>query len=201
VGDLPLSFANSPTWTTSTVGAQTSPSNVIDLDGATEYGQTTKSAVDTGESFTVSAWANLDTTPTSTASVVAQSGANASAFYLEYNINEKSWCMNFMAGDDENTVGAPSIPCATAAPTPGTWYHLIGTYNAATNTAALYVNGQLASTATGVTTFDSNGGLTVGAAEYDAGITDYFPGKISNVQTYNYALNSTQAAELYQQEN
>ena len=201
VGANPLSFTTSPTWTTSTVGAQTSPSNVIDLDGATQYGQTTTSALKTGESFTVAAWANLDATPTSTAAIVAQSGSNASAFYLEYNINENSWCMNFMASDAENTPGAPSIPCATAAPTTGTWYHLIGTYNAATNTTALYVNGQLASTATGVTDWPSNGALTVGAAQYDGGTTDYFPGKISNVQTYNYALNATQAAQLYQQDN
>ena len=200
-GDDPLSFANGETWTTSTVGAQTSPSNVIDLDGATQYGQTPISALDTGESFTVATWANLDTTPTANATVIAQSGTNASAFYLQYDATNESWCMNFMTSDAASTTGDYPIPCATAAPATGTWYHLIGTYNAATNTAALYVDGQLAATAAGITNWTSAGGLTVGAAQYNGSITDYFPGMISNVQTYNYALTATQAAQLYQQNN
>lgn len=200
-GENLLTFGNGETWTTSTVGAQPNASTVVDLNGADQYGQTVYSAIDTGDSYTVSAWANLDTTPTSDVAVVAESGDNASAFYLEYSATAKAWCVNYMTHDDQDATGYATIPCAATAPATGTWYHLIATYNAATHTAALYVNGTLADTATGIDGWSSSIGLTIGAAQYNQQMTDYFPGQISNVDTYNYALNATQAAQLYSQQN
>ena len=201
IGDDPLSFTNEETWTTSTVGAQTTASNVVQLDGATQYGQTATSALNTGESFTVAAWANLNTIPTGDATIAAESGTEAAGFYLQYNAYYKGWCMNFMTSDIANAGGYGTQACSASAPTTSTWYHLVGVYNAETNTAALYVNGQLAGTATGITNWPANSALTLGAAQYNGQTTDYFPGEISNAQTYNYALNATQAAELYQQDN
>jgi Concanavalin A-like lectin/glucanases superfamily len=109
--------------------------------------------------------------------------------------------MNFMTSDAASATGDYPIPCASTIPATGTWYHLVGTYNADTDTAALYVDGQLAGTATGINAWASTGDLTLGAAQYNGQPADYFPGEISNAQTYNYPLNATQAAQLYQQDN
>ena len=202
-----LSFAaNGATWTTSDVGPEDTATNVVDLDGASQYGQSTSPAVNAQESFTVGAWAEFDGTslPTANATVVAQNAASASWFYLQYNTTYNAWCMNFLTDDNYPTTGDYPVPCASSAPTTNTWYHLVGTYNAATDSASLYVNGKLAATDTGISplraTPTESDDLTVGAAQFNGQTTDYFPGKISNVQTFNYALGATQAQQLYDQD-
>jgi len=200
LGNNPLTLSGTYSWATgATVGSMTGQT-VLSLDGTTGYGETGNTAVlNTAGSFSISAWANLSKIPTGYGTVAAEAGTQASGFYLQYNPNAKSWCMNFMTSDTANTTGAGSVPCATAAPTANTWYHLVGTYNAATKTAALYVNGTLAGTATGITTWAATGAMLIGADQYNAGIGDYLPGEISDVQAFNYTLTAPQVAGLYQQ--
>ncbi|MBR7828698.1 hypothetical protein KDK95_20485 [Actinospica sp. MGRD01-02] len=194
-----LTLNGTTTWPTATVGAL-SGETVLGLDGSTGYGQTSNTDVlNTAGSFSVSAWAELNAVPSGFETIAAEAGSEASGFYLQYNPNAKSWCMNFMQTDTASTPGQPSVPCSSTTPTAGTWYHLVGTYNAATKTAQLYVNGSLVATSTGITNWSATGSMLIGADQYDASTGDFFNGDVSDVQVFNYALNATQVAALHDQ--
>jgi hypothetical protein len=172
---------------------------VLSLDGTAGYGTAGAPVIDTADSYTVSAWADLSSIPTGYATVAAEAGNEASGFYLEYDPNNKAWCMNFMQTDTASTSGVASIPCAGTTPAANTWYHLVATYNATTQTAQLFVNGAPAGIATGIAGWNATGAMLIGADQYNATVGDYFPGEISNVQLFNYALSAPQIAALYKQ--
>lgn len=199
-GNSPLNLTGGYSWNTATVGTQTG-TTVLSLDGTSGYGTTGTNVLDTSKSFTISAWANLSSIPTGFANIAAEAGTQASGFYLQYSPYSKAWCMSFMQSDTANAPGYATVPCATTTPTANTWYHLVGTYNATTHTAQLYVNGALVGTTTGITNWAANGTMIIGADQYDAMITDYFPGEISNVQAFNYVLSAPQVTALYKQIN
>ena len=171
---------------------------MLNLDGSTGYGTASGPALNTAGGFSVSAWANISTIPSGNATIVAQSGTQAAGFYLQYTAYFKGWCMIFLTSDVASAGGYTNQACTSTAPTASTWYHLVGTYDPASHTAAIYVNGALAGTATGITNWNATGALTVGGAQYNAVITDHFPGDISNVETFNYPLTSAQVSNLYQ---
>jgi hypothetical protein len=87
---------------------------------------------------------------------------------------------------------------STSAPATGTWTHLVGTYNAGTHVLALYVNGALAGTATDSTPWAANGSLAIGRGFASGANAEFFPGELSTVQAFNYALTAQQVAALYQ---
>jgi len=196
-------------WTTSTVGAW-SNQTVLEDETSNGYGYTGAAGTSNGEvlatgggdSFSVSAWADLSAIPTHNASVVGESGTEASAFYLQYNEGHNAWCFDFMQTDTASAPGDPTAACASSAPSTGTWYHLVGVYDGATQTASLYVNSTLVGTGTGIVPWSptsSTNGVTIGGAQYDASMTDAFPGDISDVQLYNYALDAPQVSALHDQ--
>ena len=199
-GTSPLTLNGGFSWATATVGSNAGDS-VLGLDGSTAYGTTSGQAVNTAASFSVSAWANLNSIPTRDTTVAAESGNEAAGFYLQYNSYYKNWCMVFMTSDVANAGGYGTQACGSTAPTAGSWYHLVGTYDAISHTAALYVNGSLAGTASGITNWSATGPVTIGAAKYNATLTDYFPGDISDVETFDAPLSATQVGNLYQQLN
>ncbi|MBC3840540.1 LamG domain-containing protein [Streptacidiphilus sp. 4-A2] len=95
----------------------------------------------------------------------------------------------------------PRTTTRAATATAGTWYHLVGTYNATTGTMSLYVNGTLAGTATNSSPWAAGGPLLIGAEDGGStpGTVASFPGEISDVQAFDYALTPNQVGALYQQ--
>ncbi|MBS2962987.1 hypothetical protein KGA66_08025, partial [Actinocrinis puniceicyclus] len=186
------------TWNTDTARISTSDPDgtVLSLDGTAGYGTSSGPVINTAASFTVSAWAKLSST-THNAVLAAQDGTNESGFYLGYGTgNGGEWKLYFMTADTTNPTWQPQA-AATGATT--NWTHLVGVYNAATKTAQLYVNGTLAATATGITTWNATGALTLGRDLYNGNPADYFPGEISNVQDWDYALSAPQITALHDQ--
>ena len=141
----------------------------------------------------------LSSLPTHNATVAGQDGTQNSPFYLQYNYantGSPGWSMSFTKSDTANsTFWNANVSGATA----NTWTHLVGTYDATTKTAQLYVNGTLAATATDVTSWNAANAFTIGRSLYNATDTDFFPGLISTVQAWNYALTPNQIIALYQQ--
>ncbi|MFF4119019.1 LamG-like jellyroll fold domain-containing protein [Streptomyces sp. NPDC001714] len=90
-------------------------------------------------------------------------------------------------------------PSRTSGATAGTWTQLLGTYDATTRTAKLYVNGTLAATLTGATSWSSSGAFTVGRGQYNGAATDFVPGAVSHVQAWNHALTPEEADALNRQ--
>ncbi|MGC9668714.1 LamG domain-containing protein [Planosporangium sp. 12N6] len=151
VGNRPADITGGATWT-----SDASRGQVITLDGTTGCLTTTDPVFNTTGSFSVSAWVNLSTLPTRNATVAGQDGTVNSAFYLQYTYgrsNAPGWAFTLPGSDTAN----PAFTGAYATGATTGWTHLVGTYNAATKTAQLYVNGTLAASATGATPWAASG--------------------------------------------
>ncbi|WP_316311574.1 LamG-like jellyroll fold domain-containing protein, partial [Clavibacter michiganensis] len=110
------------------------------------YAATSAPAVNTRDSFTVSAWAYLTDT-SQTRVVMAAPGTYGSAFTLYYSASYKKWVFNRTAGDvKDKPVYLRSLGDATAPPLK-VWTHLAAVFdtkkdtNKANDTIQLFVNG------------------------------------------------------------
>lgn len=172
-------------------------------DGLNGYASTTdpssgtaQPVLRTEQSFTVSAWVSLDSLPTHNVTAMSQPGAVDSAFLLQYqwaNATTPRW-MFLMAGAD--VMDPVSYPAYLDGATTG-WTHLVGVFDAVAGTSKLYVNGALAATRTGVSSFAANGSLTLGSALWNAHASDRWPGQIDQVQLWQGVLSDRQIAGLY----
>ncbi|WP_231607946.1 LamG-like jellyroll fold domain-containing protein [Streptacidiphilus albus] len=200
-GNNPLTLsATGATWTNDATRGES-----LAFDGTTGYAASANTGViNTTGSYTVSAWAKLNTGFSTTGYYTAVGQRDATGvrcgFYLQYSAAYKGWALVVPSTD---SAGAPAYyhASSTAAVTAGTWYHLVGTYSAATGTMSLYVNGTLVGTGTDTTPWAANGPLLIGGADggNTPGTVADFPGSISNVQAFNYALAPNQVTALYQQ--
>ncbi|MFE1322093.1 LamG-like jellyroll fold domain-containing protein [Kitasatospora phosalacinea] len=156
---------------------------VLSLPGTSDaLVSTPGQVIDTTKSYSVSAWAYLTNT-NGWSTVVAQSAGSASTFYLQYNKTYNAWTFVSPSNDSASPT-AWYTAYAKTPPALNTWTHLVATYDASTQTMSLYVDGKLAATATNPTPLASTGPLTIGSSKTG----DYFPGRISDVQTWNSAL-------------
>jgi hypothetical protein len=103
--------------------------------------------------------------------------------------------------DASNNVTWNGAGTWSTAYAPGSWYHLVGTWDEATGIVSIYVNGSLIDQAT----------FTANSTPYNAGTSNWYigiaypnggnyrwgaNGLIDDVRLYNYALNLTQVAYL-----
>ncbi|MEV6979029.1 LamG-like jellyroll fold domain-containing protein [Kitasatospora sp. NPDC093806] len=164
---------------------------VLGLTGAADGLATTAGPmVDTGKSYSVSAWAYLTKTD-DYATVAAQSGSSVSAFYLQYSKAFNAWTFISPSSDVASPASYPAA-FASTPPVLNTWTHLVATYDAASHTMSLYVNGKPAATAVNPAPWAGGGPLTIGSAKNG----NYFPGRISDVQTWTSALSPAAVAAL-----
>ncbi|QMU77976.1 LamG domain-containing protein [Streptacidiphilus sp. PB12-B1b] len=166
----------------------------LGFDGDSGYAETNGNAVDTGGSFTVSAWAELTSIPSTGANytVLSEFGTENSPFYLQYNSG--NWA--FAISDNDSASPTINGPDGTATVTADTWYHLTGVYDATSRTASVYVDGVLVGSQSGLPTWSSSGDLDIGRDLYTGLQVDYFPGQISDVETWGSALSAAQVAAL-----
>ena len=190
--DDPLAL-DGAAWSSANPGTGSSTGS-LSFDGTSQYAATSGPVLDTSGSFTISAWAKLSSL-SQTATVAAQEGANNCGFYLWYNTGWKGWAFSFASAD--STTYTWNAAGSSATPTANTWYHLVGVYNASTQTAQLYVNGALAATGTGIANWNATGPLVVGASKQSGPLSTFFPGQISDVRTWNSALPATAVSAVY----
>ncbi|THA22997.1 Teneurin-1 [Streptomyces sp. A1277] len=165
------------------------------FDGtANAYGQTKGAVVNTGGSFTVSAWVKLNSTAAN-GTFLAQDGKQASGFQLYYS-TAYGWTFNRHSAD----VVKPTIvrsSSGTAAATAGTWTHLAGVYDQEAAQIRLYVNGVLSGTPAAFTTpWDATGAVQIGRRLYDGAYGENTNGSLSDIQIYGEALTATQVAAV-----
>jgi hypothetical protein len=186
-GQAPADLTGGAAW-----AIDTTRGTVLALDGI-DGGATTQGPVlTTSGSYTVSAWVKLTSTA-GTATVMAQRGDNNAAFALQYSTVAKGWLFTAPGSDDAAPATSPHI--SAAVPNLGAWAHLLASYNAATHTMSLYVNGTLTGTAVNPTPWTGTGPFDIG--HNDA--AEFFPGQISDVRAWDYALTPPQVTALYQQ--
>jgi RHS repeat-associated protein len=151
--------------------------------------------LNTAGSFTVSAWADLSSVGSTFQDLVSQDSKNNSGFELQYDTADSAWAFSRSSADTTS----PSVIKAhgTTKPTAGTWYHLVGTYNASTGAMTLYVNGAAAGSATDTTPYAANGPLVMGRGQFVAAPTALLDGQVSNVQAYPRVLSAAEISTLY----
>ena len=175
--------------------------DVLQLDGSTGDATASGAVLATNASFSVSAWVDLTALPTNDADIISQDGTTNSGFALQYDAADQRWAFGMNTAD---TTGATMIRAKSQfAPTLNTWTHLVGIYNATTGSLALYVNGAADGTATDTSPYATPGPLAIGRGQTAGQTTgptgDFFPGYLSDVQTWSYAITPDQVGALYQQ--
>ncbi|MEU2876262.1 LamG-like jellyroll fold domain-containing protein [Streptomyces sp. NPDC007070] len=166
----------------------------LQADGTSAYAVTGSSALDTTQSFTVSAWVRLNSLAANS-TFLAQEGTNADGFQLYYS-TAYGWVFNRHASD----VTSPTIVRARSAvpPATGVWTHLLGVYHAQTQQIRLYVNGvnDPSLDASFTTSWKASGPLDIGRRLYQGSFGEYTNGSIDDVTLWNRILSPEEAADL-----
>jgi hypothetical protein len=180
VGDNDGTLIGSPVWT---VGKD---SNGLQFNG-NSYVDTGTPLVDTAiANYSVAAWVKLDSLG-GFATAVSQDGSSNSGYFLQYSGQDNRFAFSF--------VGVRAL--APAPPATGQWYHLVGVRDVATGSLKLYVDGQLAGTASACVGSAAEGNTVIGRAQYGGNEVDHWRGAIDQVHVYDRALTDAEVTELY----
>ncbi|WBB78832.1 FG-GAP-like repeat-containing protein [Micromonospora sp. WMMD882] len=159
------------------------------LTGAGQASTATPVLADTSRSFSVAAWVKLGDKSVKR-TIVSQGGTHNAAFVLEYLSSADTWKFTVTSADS----GTPAYHGASSAagtPRVGVWTHLVGTFDSTAGELRLYVNGVLAGTATGASTWDANGPTRIGGP-----LPGLWSGELAQVQLWNRVLAGSEAAAL-----
>lgn len=166
------------------------------LNGSTGYAATSGPALETRASYTVSAWVKLDD-GSRNRTFVSQDGAHRSAFYLGYQVDEKSW--TFRAVNTDAAAGATWTYQRVVSDDLATlkvWTHLTGVFDAEAKTLSFYVNGRLQGAPAPYTTaWAAQGPVQIGRTRYSDTYTDYVAGSVDEVTLWQRALPGEEVAE------
>ncbi|MGW4232743.1 LamG-like jellyroll fold domain-containing protein [Streptomyces sp. NPDC004980] len=192
------------------------------LDGVDDYAATTAVPVDTGASYTVTAWAQAAAAPGRPATVIGAEGAARSAFAVRFvpdadpAAGQGSWQIQIPGADSTTattvTVENRQFYDATE------WNHVALVYDGFADQALLYVNGQLeqvacadsdgdgspddatcgdqVSWAANTAAFTATKSLQLGRSKTGSTVGDHWPGGIDDVWTFQGALSESQIAHL-----
>ncbi|WP_433439624.1 LamG domain-containing protein [Nonomuraea sp. CA-141351] len=157
----------------------------IEVDGMTGKAIAARPAVDTRDSFTVSAWARLSRLD-QTGTVAGQDGARMSGFALQYRYPLKRWVFGAPVADSDGAemVYVPS----QKEPKAGEWTHLTGVYDYAARQLRLYVDGELAGYKNNVALWPASVKFAIGRGKVNGGNDLFFPGAIDEVVTNQGAV-------------
>ncbi|HEX6686082.1 MAG TPA: LamG domain-containing protein [Candidatus Limnocylindrales bacterium] len=142
---------------------------------------------DTSRSFSTAAWVKLNEVGQANQHLVTQNGAVVGSFYLEYH-SSGVWRLTLPVADVSGTTY--QNVSATSPPRAGVWTHVAATYDSASSTARIYVNGVLEGTATGLEAWKASGRLRMG------GLTWPLKGSLAEVQVWNRMISATEVFNL-----
>ncbi|MFF7992490.1 LamG-like jellyroll fold domain-containing protein [Kitasatospora xanthocidica] len=175
---------------TAAVVADPDRGSALALNGSTAFADTAGPALDTGRSYTVSAWVKL-TSLTNNSSFVSQSGTTGNGLQLYYSSGAHAFA--FGHGHADDTAGeftsAYGPTTGPLSPKTNTWYHLVGVFDADGKQLKLYVNDETAASATyGGTVWNATGPVQIGRRKYQGVYGEYTSGRIADVQLFAEAL-------------
>ncbi|MFK0155149.1 LamG-like jellyroll fold domain-containing protein [Streptomyces sp. NPDC090493] len=152
-------------------------------------------SVDTGRTFSVSAWVMLPTLPTQNMTVVSQDGTAQAGFELGYDKDTASWTFRIPVSDME-TLGSWKVSGAAAVA--GSWTHLIGVYDAELGKLMLYVNGVLVADDVQArhTVWSAPGAVQIGRRIDLDGYVNNLRGSVADVKLHDRVIPPTEGQEL-----
>jgi alpha-L-arabinofuranosidase len=151
--------------------------------------------VDTANSFTASAWVDLNNV-SGYQTVLSIAGTNVAGFFLQLRSDTGSFAFTRLASD--STSATTTYVAAPSAPVAGTWYHIVGVDDTVADTLTLYVDGQSVGTASYSGNWEATGNTLIGHGFYSGGQVDYVNGEVDDVQLFASALSAAQVAALDQ---
>ncbi|MDX2730988.1 LamG domain-containing protein [Streptomyces sp. PA03-2a] len=170
------------------------------------HAATASAALNTKDSFTVSAWAQLSN-PSANRVVLSEPGANNSAFTLYYSSSFKQWIFNRADRDLANPTFIRSLADQTNPPL-NVWTHLAGVFDTkgdtdkSNDTIQLFVNGRPqgkpVTLATSASTYDpwtANEGLQMGRSKVSGAYGEYFFGLVDEVTVWQRPLTGDEIIE------
>ncbi|MGX1367627.1 hypothetical protein RKD19_002986 [Streptomyces canus] len=154
-----------------------------------------KAAVDTGSTFSVSAWVKLPTIPVQDMTVVSQDGTAKPGFELGYDADSASWTFRIPISDMES-LGSWKVSGATAVA--DSWTHLIGVFDDELGKLMLYVNGVLVADDVQArhTVWTSSGAVQIGRRLDLDGYTTPLKGSIADVKLHDRVVPPAEGQEL-----
>ncbi|WP_017606275.1 LamG-like jellyroll fold domain-containing protein [Nocardiopsis alkaliphila] len=167
-------------------GTQRLEGAAIDIDGANSRLVTEDPVVDTSQAFSVSAWVRMDDKDRNR-SAVAQTGLENSGFYLGYQqtLGHDRWVLK-MAPSDETGASGWSRALSDEPARTGEWTHLLGTFDPATGTSVLYVDGVRQQTTGHLETpWKAEGPLMVGGGLSSGNNAEHWRGAIDDVRVWD----------------
>jgi Concanavalin A-like lectin/glucanases superfamily len=153
---------------------------------------TTPSTVRTDSSFSVTAWAKIDSVGTQWRPVISQRSTATCAFCLQYEGDGKGWVFVLPRNNSANPAGGWSVVRSPEPPSAGEWTHLAGTYDADAKQIKLYVDGKLAGSAPHPTAWHEDGPMHIGNG---------FSGGIDEVKVYDRSLSAGEIAAEVSRDN
>lgn len=152
-------------------------------------------AVDTSDTFSVSAWVMLPSLPTQNVTVVSQDGTAQPGFELGYDVDTSSWIFRTPVSDIES-LGSWKVSGAAAVA--GSWTHLIGVYDAELGKMMLYVNGVLVADDVQArhTAWNAAGALQIGRKIDLGGYTNHLKGSVADVKLHDRVVPPTEGQQL-----
>ncbi|MFC9690589.1 LamG-like jellyroll fold domain-containing protein [Kribbella sp. NPDC056951] len=187
-----LTFTGTPRYND---GFWDNPDSALELDG-TNYAATTTPVVNTDESFTVGAWVRLDALDVHQ-TIVAAGGAHNTALRLRYSPTYQRFEFGMAAQDvaDSTTHWTSGGP----APTVGTWYFVVGSFNLRTKAMRLYVNGDEVGGTTGpASPWKAAGPLAIGAHDTTTGSpSHYLKGRVDDVVVWHSTVSAKAVKNMF----
>ncbi|MCP3755997.1 LamG domain-containing protein [Streptomyces sp. TBY4] len=169
----------------------------LNLDGNGDYVSAATAPVTGATSFTLSARVQLSVKDSPTSQTVfSLPGKNANRVQVRYQATSKRWEL-VVAGADTTTATKKVLSDDQSLPDNNpAGQHLAVVYDAFASQIKLYVEGQLAASASGTdnTLWAATGGLQVGRSSL--GSPEYFAGSIDEVRAYNGAVDGQGVIQL-----
>ncbi len=124
-------------------------------------------------------------------------GNNVSGFFLQYCASCGRFAFSALASDNSSATSTRAM--ANATPTTGTWYHLVGVYDAGAKNISLYVNGALQQTVSYMTAWRAPLHTVIGRGKFNGTGADFVSGAIDDVWMFNRVLSQQEINALADQ--
>jgi hypothetical protein len=151
-----------------------------------------KPVLNTASDYSAAAWVKLDKADGAFQTIVSQDGPSNSDFFLQYSGADQRFAMSF--------AGVRAL--GPTKPEVGRWYHLVGVRDTVKGELRLYVDGQLAGTASAcLPQAAPTGNTVIGRGKYGGNPVDYLDGTVDQVHLYDRALSADEISQLYASNN
>ncbi|MCX4654736.1 DNRLRE domain-containing protein [Streptomyces microflavus] len=169
-------------------------------NGYAKIGQTSGPHVNTSRSFTVSAWAKMDTAkPKAGAVITSQNGSFAPGFELYYSATYDRWAFSQYSADTADATPVRAMQPDGTTARAGEWAHLVGVHDTVAKTLTLYVNGAKAGSVTLADAFYADQSMLIGASASGQRIRSFFPGAIDDVRLFSRPVSSEEVQQMFRQ--